>query len=147
MTGYALLERSIFDLSFRESQGFPLLPITVLREPATGLTQDGMIGWMLRDQSNVRWVDSIAEAATAPIVIAPDIGTDPEAVLPDLGGSYVGQPFIITKKWTPDSLVGLDFLTWFLQRRVRVAPVSGLAVTLWVRQDVFDSRPIEDLLD
>ncbi len=147
LTGYALLERSMFELSFRESQGFPLLPITVLREPAIGLTEDGLVGWMLRDQANVRWVDSLAEAATAPIVIAPDVGTSQDVPLPDLGGSYVGQPFIITKKWSPDSMVGLDFTTWFLQRRVRVEPSNGLSVILWVRQDVFDSRPIEDLLD
>jgi hypothetical protein len=43
--------------------------------------------------------------------------------------------------------VGADFATWFFQRNVRVQPAPRQVVALWVRQDVFDSRPIEDLLD
>lgn len=142
---YGLLEDTLNDLAFREAQGLPILPITVVRNPAIGLTEDGVLGWMLREYSRVRWVDSDEAAATDPIIIAQE-RSGFEVEQPNFGGSYVGQPFAITKKWSPDTMIGLDFLTWIVQRNVRFEPSPWLSVTLWVRQDVFEHKPVENLL-
>jgi hypothetical protein len=144
---YSLLEDTLAELDFREAQGLPLLRLTVVRNRETGQTEDGLLGWALRHYPNVRYVDTLAEAATEPIVIAPDLTLNSEGEQPDLGGSYVGQRFILTRVWTPGSMIGFDFLAWFLQRQVRVQPAPMQTVALWVRQDVFDSKPIEDLLE
>jgi hypothetical protein len=44
-------------------------------------------------------------------------------------------------------LTGFDFGTWLMQRQVRQQPAPRQQVALWVRMDVFDSLPIQDLLD
>jgi hypothetical protein len=144
---YGLLERTLDELAFREAQGFPLLPITVVRDRSIGLTEDGLLGWLLRDHPNAHFVDTLGEAATAPIVIAPDFSTEGDGTQPDLGGSYVGQRFVLTREWQPNMLTGFDFGTWLLQRQVRLQPAPKQPVALWVRMDVFDNLPIEDLLD
>ena len=145
--GYPLLDKTLNELAFREAQGFPLLPVTVVRDRASGLTEDGLLGWLLRDYPNARFVDTLSEAAADPLVIAPDFSVDGDGTQPDLGGSYVGQRFVLTRQWMPDMLTGFDFATWLLQRQVRLQPAPKQQVALWVRMDVFDSLPIEDLLD
>jgi hypothetical protein len=145
--GYPLLEKTLNELAFREAQGFPLLPVTVVRDRATGMTEDGLLGWLLRDYPNARFVDTLSEAAAAPLVIAPDFSVDGDGTQPDLGGSYVGQRFVLTRQWTPDMLTGFDFGTWLMQRQVRLQPLPQQQIALWVRMDVFDSLPIEELLD
>lgn len=145
--GYRMLEQTMDDLAFREAQGFPLLPVVVVRDPANDLTENGLLGWLLRDYPNARFVDTLAEAVAAPLVIAPDFSRDGDGTQPDLGGSYVGQRFVLTRGWQPDMLIGVDLLTWLMQRRVRLEPAPRQQVTLWVRMDVFDSQPITDLLD
>lgn len=145
--GYPLLETTLNELAFREAQGFPLLPVTVVRDRTMGLTEDGLAGWLLRDYPNARFVDTLAEASTAPLVLAPDYSVDGDGTQPDLGGSYVGQRFVLTREWRPNMLTGFDFGTWLMQRQVRQQPAPRQQVALWVRMDVFDSLPIQDLLD
>lgn len=142
--GYTQLSDTLHDFMMRESSGFTLLPITVVRDPSTGVTEDGLLGWMLKDQ-RVTFVDSIAEARTRPFVIVPNNLVDTE-ILPDLGGSYVGQRFILTRTWSPTTVLGADVLPWWLQRQTRSQPYAVQMVTLWVRQDVFEGAPISDLL-
>lgn len=144
---YQLMERTLYDLTMRETQGLPLLPITVIRDEATGLSENGLMAWMLRDFNKVTWVNTEAEAKAAPIVIAPQnlmvLGEQTIA----LGGSYVGQPFTLTRIWSPAYLANQDVVTWFLQRNTRVVPPKHQAVVLWVRQDVFESVPVQDLFN
>lgn len=143
---YELLEKSLHDLTLRESQAFPLLPVTVIRDPAGSVTEDGLLGWLLRDYPNATFVSSVEEARAAPIVlqIVPALRIDDP--LPELGGSYVGQRFAITMRWDPASMQGLDSLPWVLQRRVRVLPAADVYAMLWLRQDVFEGEPIEELV-
>lgn len=146
-SGYVLLEKTLDELAFREAQGFPLLPVTVVRDRSIGMTEDGLLGWLLRDYPNARFVDTLDEATAAPIVIAPDYSTEGDGTQPDLGGSYVGQRFILTRQWQTDMLTGFDSATWLMQRQVRIQPAARQQVALWIRMDVFDNLPIEDLLD
>lgn len=142
--GYMLLSQTLDDFMMRESFGFSLLPITVVRDAASGVTEDGLLGWLLKDQ-RVEFVDSLDEARAKPFVIVPD-GYFEENLEPDLGGSYVGQKFVLSKAWSPNTLLGADVLTWWLQRQTRSQPYAVQSVTLWVRQDVFEGAPITDLL-
>jgi len=142
--GYARMVETLDDFMLRETQGFPLLPITVVRDPASGVTEDGLLGWMLKDQ-RVEFVDTLGEARAKPFVIVSDDMLE-TTLTPELGGSYVGQRFVLAKKWDTSTLLGLDFLPWWMQRQTRSKPYAAQTVTLWVRQDVFESVPVTDLL-
>lgn len=138
--GYALLDQTLADLRLRETLGFPYLPITVVRDPATGVSEDGLLGWLLKDE-RITFVDSLDAARTAPIVIVSD-GYFEDTLEPDLGGSYVGQRFVLARTWTPASLLNADVLAWWFQRRTRAQPFASQSVTLWLRQDVFEGIPL-----
>lgn len=142
---YELLEKTLHDLNMRETQALPLLPVTVIRDQAGSVTEDGLLGWLLRDYPNVAYVSSVDEARAAPIVLQIVPAARIDDPLPELGGSYVGQRFALTMQWDPQSMQGLDSLPWFLQRRVRVAPTADVYAMLWLRQDVFEGEPIEEL--
>nr|MCU0476689.1 hypothetical protein [Anaerolineae bacterium] len=141
---YHLLRETLDDLMLRETSGFPYLPITVLRDRSVGLDEDGLLGWLLKDQP-VQFVDAIEEARAAPLVIASASLTDSTTQSPDLGGSYVGQSFVLSRTWASTSLMGMDVLPWWMQRQTRIQPVPHQTVTLWVRQDVFESVPVTPL--
>lgn len=143
---YELLEKTVHDLTLRESQAFPLLPITVIRDPAGSVAEDGLLGWLLRDFSHTVYVSSADEARAAPIVIQIVPAARSADPPPELGGSYVGQRFALTMAWDPASMQGLDTLPWALQRRVRVQPAASVYAMLWLRQDVFEGEPIEELV-
>ncbi len=143
--GYGLLQRTLYDLSMRETFGFPLLPLTVVRHPDIGLTEDGLIGWLLKDYP-VEYVDTVAEARTKPIILHSRSNLSDGQATPDLGGSYVGQGFVLTRRWDSESLRGLDYWPWWMQRRTRTQAYPDQWITLWVRQDVFESQPISSLL-
>lgn len=138
--GYALLDQTLADLRLRETLSFSYLPITVVRDPATGVAEDGLLGWLLKDD-RVTFVDSLEAARTAPIVIVSDSYFE-ETLEPDLGGSYVGQRFVLARSWTPASLLNADVLAWWFQRRARAQPFASQSVTLWLRQDVFEGVPL-----
>jgi hypothetical protein len=142
--GYRQMTKTLHDFMQREAYGFSLLPITVVRDPSTGATEDGLLGWMLKDQ-RVTFVDTLTEARAKPFVMVSNALLESNTV-PDLGGSYVGQRFVLTKAWSPNTLLGADVLTWWLQRQTRSQPYPVQTVTLWVRQDVFEGVPIGDLL-
>ncbi len=130
-----LLRETLYDLAARESGGFPAIPVIVVGEDGT------LISWLLRDFENVRYVQSVQEAFTEPIVIVNSAQTDL-----GLGGSYVGQQFNLTMTWSLGSMQGFDFLPWWSVRRSRVTSLNGFstdAIILWVRQDYYDSNPIE----
>ncbi len=129
-----LLRETLSELVQRESRGFPVMPLTVLSDGET-ITGNGVVAWELRDFVNARFVDSLNGAVGEQIVILPDI------IDPDLGGSYVGQDFVISRTWDSSTLEPVDFLTWWLQSRARVQPQVEGRVVLWLRQDVYDGVP------
>jgi hypothetical protein len=127
-----MLRWTMGELSFRHSEGFPVLPVVVIGP------DDGLVAWALRDYTRTRFTSEVADARTEQIIVTPG-----DMDSPDLGGSYVGQRFLLTQRWSPASLVGLDFLPWWSARATRVAPEPAEVIILWVRQDIFDGRPFQ----
>lgn len=137
---YPLLRQSLIDFSRREFAGEPVIGVAVVQNPVTGITRDGVIAWALRDFPNARFVESLAGARREALIIASPFAVDPLSdEEPDLGGGYVGQRFVIERRWNISTLQGLDFMPWLLQRRTRWDALPSQEVILWARQDVYHS--------
>lgn len=128
-----LLRQTLAELSDRESGGFPDIAISVLAP------QDGVVAWLLRDYRNTQFIQNISEARTQPIVLLPEL-----AEAPDLGGSYVGQAFTITRGWSSQTVRLADFPAWWLQRQVRTPAAPLQRVVLWLRQDIYNGVPFDE---
>lgn len=126
------LRETLLELSFRETGGFPQLPVVVVG------SDDDYVAWTLRDFTNARFVDDLILARTAEVIIMPETEETP-----DLGGSYVGQRFIINRTWNASTMQGFDLLPWWSARGVRFEPELADTVMLWVRQDIFDGQPFQ----
>lgn len=124
---YFLLRDTLIELARRESGGFPFLTVYVQGDDT------GIIGWLLRDFANARYITEPGEARGQEVVL---LSAQPEP--PELGGSYVGQDWSIVRSWTESALIGFDLLPWWTQGRVRTLPVDALNVVLWLRQDIYD---------
>ncbi|MFQ3566487.1 MAG: glycosyltransferase family 39 protein [Aggregatilineales bacterium] len=124
-----LLRDTLFELARRETRGFPSLPIAVLAP------QDGVIAWVVRDFTGVRFITEPSAAYGEGVVLfdAP--------ILPELGGSYVGQDFAIERSWSLSALRPIDLFAWWTQGRVRAdakAEIRADMAYLWLRQDIYD---------
>ncbi len=128
----ALLRETLLELTKRESGGFPFL--TVYAQAG----DSGVIAWLLRDFEDVHYVVDPAEARAQEVVLMPA-----SAEPPQLGGSYVGQNFVIARTWTPNTLLGFDLIPWWTQRRVRVGAVAQPDYVLWLRQDIYDGVELD----
>jgi predicted membrane-bound mannosyltransferase len=122
-----LLRDTLFELSRRESGGFPYLTVYAVADDA------GIMGWLLRDFVNVQYIETAEAARAQPVALLP-----PSDSAPALGGAYVGQTFVLTRTWSETALQGLDFLPWWTQGRVRTRPAPSFAPVLWLRQDIYD---------
>lgn len=131
-----LLRETLFELAQRETDGFRELPIAAVAGPDGVITGDGVIAWLLRDYVNAEFVPSIEDARGREVVLttAP-VGDQGQ---PNLGTSYVGQRFVISKRWHSESLEPVDFIAWWSQRQVRIPPAPVKSIVLWARQDVFN---------
>lgn len=128
----ALLASTLTELTQRESGGFRQMPISAMA------ADDSILAWLIRDYIDVRFISDVSEARAQEIVLLPAL-----AELPDLGGAYVGQDFIISRGWNTSSLEGFDFIPWWLHRRTRVPALPTQTVVLWLRQDIYDGVPFE----
>lgn len=145
-----LLRQTLLDFAARETQGEREIPISVVLDPAAGITEDGVLAWTLRDFPQVEYIADVRSARAAEFVIMaqPD-GTptvdDNGVIRPeiDLGGSYVGDLYSLHTTWSRGSLQGFDFVAWWFQRQVRVEPVFANPVILWVRVDIYNRAPFD----
>jgi 4-amino-4-deoxy-L-arabinose transferase-like glycosyltransferase len=124
---YHLLRDTLIDLARRESGGFPHLTIYAQADDS------GVIGWLLRDFVNARYITEPGEGRTQEVVLLP-VQAEP----PVLGGSYVGQDFVMVRTWPEATLLGFDVLPWWTQGRTRVPPQAAQTMVLWLRQDIYD---------
>lgn len=133
-----LLRQTLYDIAERDSRGVPLLDVYVLAQNQT-LSSQGIIGWLLRDFPNARYVDSLTEVQRQQIVLLPS-----DIAEPNLGGAYVGQKFVIAHLWDNSMLQALDFPAWWLQRFIRNLEHPQESVILWLRQDVYNGVPASE---
>lgn len=131
-----LLRNTLFELAERGSKGFPLLEVVLVRDIDGVVDDRGLMGWLVRDFPNARFVGSAAIAAGEPIIVM----AHGEESFVDLKGDYVGQKFLLQRR---TSVAGLDLWqlpAWWSQRRLRSrSAVEEEAVILWLRQDIFDN--------
>jgi len=122
---------TLYDLSLRHTSGFSALAITVVNDAAQGIDDTGLVAWLLRDYPNAKFVNALEEARQQEIVLTGPIET------PDLGGTYVGQPFLTRTFWTLDDISPVDAVAWFTLRFMRAEERENNRMVLWVRRDVF----------
>lgn len=132
------LRTTLYEVAKRDTAGFPEIPITILLNPEAGVSDDGLIAWLLRDFEQTRFVTTLGDAAQDEIILLPIINTDP-----DLGGSYVGQSFAIRSHGTEGYMSAFDWLSWYTQRSIRAYAVESDVTVLWLRLDVYDGTPVE----
>ncbi len=127
------LRETLVDIATRETGGF--LRVEVRAETES----DSVLAWLLRDFTNVTLIEDAGAAQLAPVALLRPTNDG----VPDLGAAYVGQEFVLTRSWNSgNGLVGWDFLPWWVVREVRFSPFDSQRITLWVRQDIYDSEPI-----
>ena len=128
----AQLRQTLIELSKRQTSGFPELVVSALAP------DDGVVAWLLRDFPNTTFIRDTTAAKGQGVVILP---TSIEK--PDLGGAYVGHTTAITNGWDFSSISLLNFPAWWLQRRTLTADLPSDAVTLWLRQDIYNgTKPL-----
>ncbi len=123
----AQLRQTVLELSARETSGFPQLTVTALA------ADDGVVAWILRDFPNTTFVADPTAAKGQGVVLLPSSIAEP-----DLGGDYVGHTSTISNGWDFRTITLLNFPAWWLQRRTLTGNLATDAVTLWLRQDVYN---------
>ncbi|NDJ52470.1 MAG: hypothetical protein GYB68_05205 [Chloroflexi bacterium] len=91
---------------------------------------DPTLLWALRDFDNVAYVEVVNPTVQSTVVLTIDDGSDPL-----LGETYVGQDFVIVRRWTPRGLTASQWVDWALYRH---GPL-GLEqrVIVWITEDVY----------
>ena len=131
-----LLRQTLFELAARNTNGFPLINITIVTDPEGIVSDNGLIAWMARDFPNARFVGSSAEAVADPVVIMAD-GAE-ESI--DLKADYVGQRFVLRRHISLAKLDIWQLPAWWSHRRSRKSNIIEEAVILWLRQDIYDGN-------
>ena len=130
-----LLQETLFELSARQTGGFPLLDMTVVEDRERGISRDGLVAWLLRDYPQARFAPVAAQAKGQPIVLM----ADDEAQAAQLQGDYVGQRFVLRRSWSLADASLWDLPAWWTQSLRREGSQSRAdALMLWLRQDVYD---------
>jgi hypothetical protein len=136
---YVKLRTTLQELSRRNVGGTNELNITLVRDTSIRLNENGIMGWLVRDYPNARFVDTVDVAARDEIIIMME-SLESE---PDLGGSYVGQNFALRQYWTVGQVPLWDWIALLAQRRVRVQSFPTDHVILWLRLDVYNALPLD----
>ncbi len=123
----ALLRETLLEVAKREADGVTDIPIFVQA------SDNGVAAWLVRDFVNTTFIRDTSEARTQSVILLRET-----AELPDLGGSYVGQPFVVSMYWTSQGMQFPDYPAWWLQRRTRTGATPLDKMVLWLRQDVYD---------
>ncbi|MEL7433415.1 MAG: hypothetical protein AAFN11_05665, partial [Chloroflexota bacterium] len=130
------LRETLFDVARRDSRGFPQIELTILRAPEQGITDDGLVAWLVRDFENAEFVDTMGDVHQDEVALLPLTEDDP-----DLGGSYVGQSFTLREYWVSGTMRPLEWVSWYAQRRTNPRTVPSDVSVLWLRIDIYDGAP------
>jgi hypothetical protein len=135
-----LLRDTLFEIADRDSQGFPLLGVSIVTDQLGVISNDGLVAWLLRDFPNATFVNSVNAVKGNQIILMAETSiTDP-----DFGGDYVGQSFTLRRSWSATQLHAMDVLAWWTQHRFRAEQQLEEVSILWLRQDVWDGIPIQE---
>jgi 4-amino-4-deoxy-L-arabinose transferase-like glycosyltransferase len=126
-----LLRSTLTDLAQRNTGGFDELTLAVMAP------DDGAVAWAVRDYDSTHFIHDVNEARGQEIVLLPATAQAGDEK-PDLGGSYVGEKFIVSRSWSPQTMRAVDLLAWWTQRKVRIPAFPWQTIVLWARQDVYD---------
>lgn len=129
-----LLRQTLFELANRETSGFPLLEITIVSDKGGVISESGLVAWLTRDFPNARFESFPAAAAGKRIVLM----ADDEQMTGDLSGDYVGQRFVLRRRWSLANIDAWDLAAWWSQGRIERSQIEEEAVILWLRQDVYN---------
>ena len=131
-----LLRKTLFELAERDAKGFPVLEVVLVTDAKGVVDGKGLMGWLVRDFPNARFVKSPAIAAGEPIILM----AQGEEAFVDLKRNYVGQKFVLQRRTSFASLDLWQLPSWWSQRRLRRGH-TGMeeSVILWLRQDVYDN--------
>ena len=135
-----LLRETLFELADRESKGFPLLKLSIVTDSEDIIGGGGLVAWLLRDFPQARFVGSVKAAGSGGIILMAQGGESQ----PEPGGDYVGQRFVLRRKWSLAQLGLWDWPAWWSHRRLRAEEYSEEAVMLWLRQDVYDGIAVRE---
>jgi hypothetical protein len=123
-----LLRQTIRDTSQRFAGKEDQLEIAVVADPVID-DRNGLLGWMLRNFPNVKYVDSMDMAVGSAAVIA-----DSAVVDPRLDSGYAGEKFAIQVRQLQTDPTPGSMVNWWLYRGWPTE--FSRNVTLWVRADV-----------
>lgn len=96
---------------------------------------DGALAWALHDFKDLTFTSHSSPTVDTIMVITPADGADPA-----LGSNYVGQDFVIERRWTPRGLPVLDYIRWVVYR-TSSKPPEEMRVILWIREDIYRLVP------
>ena len=131
----ALLRQTLFDVADRTSRGFPTYTV------AAQAPGDGLLAWVLRDFTDVRLIESAADAGDAAVLLLPaSMDVQPESALVS---GYVGQDFVLRRGWSISELRLYDVLAWWLQRETPSAGLPLESYDLWLRGDLYSGVTAE----
>ena len=133
------LREALFDISRRDTRGFPAINMVILRDEEAGISGDGLIAWFVRDFDNARFVDSMGDVRQEEIMLLPVSDEDP-----DLGGSYVGQSFTIREYGIEQQYTATEWISWYTHRKTRPYQLARDVTVLWLRIDVYDGIPANE---
>lgn len=135
-----LLRETLFELADRDTAGFPLVELNIVTDEQGVIDDDGLVAWLVRDFPNARFLPAAELASGAQIVLM----AHSEEMSGALRGNYVGQRFVLRRRWSISQLGIWDFPAWWTQERLRDGSLREETAILWLRQDVYDGIPAEE---
>jgi len=135
-----LLRETLFEIADRDTNGFPMVAVSVVTDNAGIISNNGLVAWLLRDFQNARFVNSLNAVQGDQIILM----AETSVTNPELGSDYVGQSFILRRNWSTARLALIDIFAWWSQRRFRTEQQLQEVSILWLRQDVYDGIPVNE---
>ena len=129
-----LLRETLLELARRESVRSTLRGLTIVTDGEGVVSDRGLLAWLLRDLPEARFVNFAGAAANAPMVIM----KEDERLQSELAGDYVGQRFVLRRRWSLANGDLWDLPAWWSLSQVDRAQMGEEAAILWLRQDVYD---------
>ncbi|GAP14420.1 hypothetical protein LARV_02189 [Longilinea arvoryzae] len=117
-----LVQSTLRDLSTHKTGQFHQLQIAVVGIDSPALK------WLLRDDANVQYSDSISSMESPDVIITND------QIQPGQVSTYRGQDFVWTRRPAWGQMDGVNWMQWLVFRET---PDTNSKIILWARTDLF----------